>query len=157
MFQRTVIPYSATPHNGHNYVHNPRQVASPLLNISARGVAGGGGNSLIGGFVIRGTSPVSVLIRAQGATLAALGVPGALTDTTLDLYQGQTLIQTNDDWKNPAAGGATQAAIVATGYAPGSDSDSAILVTLQPGAYTTIVRGKNGATGVAVVETFLNQ
>jgi hypothetical protein len=89
--------------------------------------------------------------------LAALGVPGALTDTTLDLYQGQTLIQTNDDWKNPAAGGATQAAIVATGYAPGSDSDSAILVTLQPGAYTTIVRGKNGATGVAVVEAFLNQ
>jgi len=152
-----VFPYSATPHNGHNFDHNPRQAASPLLNISARGVAGGGANSLIGGFVIRGNQPVSVVVRAQGASLAALGVPGNLADSTLEVWQGGTMVQANDDWKTPAAGGATQAAIMATGYAPGSDSDSAMLLTLQPGAYTTVVRGKNGATGVAIVEAFLTQ
>ena len=147
-----VFPYSATPHNGRNFDHNPRQVASPLLNISARGVAGGGANSLIGGFVIRGNQPVSVIVRAQGASLTGFGVQGALSDTVLDLYQGSTIIQSNDDWKSTQ-----QAAIQATGMAPGSDSDSAIVVTLQPGAYTTILRGKNGATGVALVEAFLTQ
>ena len=58
----------------------------------------------------------------------------------------------NDDWK-----ATQQAAIVATGMAPGADSDAAILVTLQPGAYTTFVRGKNNATGIAIVEAFLTQ
>lgn len=157
MIFNKVFPYSATPHNGHNFEHNPRQVASPLLNVSARGVAGVGNNALIGGFIIRGTQPVSVVVRAQGASLTPLGVTGALSDTVLELWQGGTMIQSNDDWKTPVGGGATQAAITATGYAPGVDSDSAILVTLQPGAYTTIVRGKNGATGVAVVDAFLNQ
>ena len=147
-----VFPYSATPHNGHNFDHNPRQVASPLLNISARGVAGTGNNALVGGFVIRGTQPVSVVVRAQGASLAQFGVTGQLSDTVLELYQGSTMIQSNDDWKTTQ-----QAAIQATGYAPGSDTDSAIVTTLQPGAYTTIVRGKNGATGVAIVEAFLTQ
>lgn len=147
-----VFPYIATPHNGRNSEHNPRQVASPLLNISARGVAGTGANSLIGGFVIRGTHPVSVLVRAQGASLSAFGVTGQLADTVLDLYQGATLVQSNDDWK-----ATQQSAIQATGMAPGSDSDSAMVVTLQPGAYTTIVRGKNNATGVALVEAFLTQ
>jgi hypothetical protein len=147
-----VFPYSATPHNGHNYDHNPRQVASPLLNISARGVAGTGANALVGGFVIRGNQPVSIVVRAMGASLAQLGVTGQLTDTVLDVYQGSTLVQSNDDWK-----ATQQAAITATGYAPGADSDSAMLLTLQPGAYTTIVRGKNNATGIAVVEAFLTQ
>jgi hypothetical protein len=147
-----VFPYSATPHNGHNYDHNPRQVASPLLNVSARGVAGSGSNALIGGFIIRGSQPVSVVVRAQGASLANYGVAGPLADTVLELYQGTTLLQTNDDWKSNQ-----QAAVQATGFAPGSDTDSALVVTLQPGAYSTIVRGKNGATGVAIVEAFLTQ
>jgi hypothetical protein len=91
-------------------------------------------------------------VRAQGASLAAFGVTGQLPDTVLELYQGTTMIQSNDDWK-----ATQQAAVQATGFAPTSDSDSAIVVTLQPGAYTTIVRGKAGATGVALVEAFLTQ
>lgn len=152
-----VFPYSATPHNGRNYEHNPRQAASPLLNISARGQVGTGANVLIGGFIIRGTQPVPVLIRAQGASLASFGVTGQLADTVLELYQGATLVQSNDDWRTPATGGAAAAAITATGMAPAADSESAMLVTLQPGAYTTIVRGKGTATGVAIVEAFLTQ
>ena len=67
------------------------------------------------------------------------------------------MLRSSDDWKTPAVGGATQAAITGTGYAPGSDSDSAILVTLQPGAYPPLVRGKNNATGITIVEAFLTQ
>ncbi|MBI5771580.1 MAG: DUF4331 domain-containing protein [Verrucomicrobia bacterium] len=152
MIFNKVFPYSASPHNGHNFEHNPRQVASPLLNISARGVAGTGANALVGGFILRGSQPVSVLIRAQGASLGQFGVTGQLSDTVLDLYQGSTLMQSNDDWKSTQ-----QAAIQATGMAPLSDTDSAMVVTLQPGAYSTIVRGKNGATGIAIVEAFLTQ
>jgi hypothetical protein len=147
-----VFPYSPTPHNGRNYEHNPRQAASPLLNVSARGVAGTGVNALIGGFIIRGNQPVQVLIRAMGSSLGAFGVTGQLTDTVLDLYQGSTLIQSNDDWR-----ATQQAAVQATGMAPGAETDSAMVVTLQPGAYTTIVHGKNNATGVAIVEAFLTQ
>lgn len=152
-----VFPYGGTPFNGRNYVHNAKAVASPLVNFSARGNAGTGANVLVGGFVIRGASPVQVLIRAQGATLASYGVTGQLTDTVLELYQNGALLQSNDDWKSPAAGGASAATITATGMAPGSDSDSALLVTLPPGAYTTVVHGKNGATGIAIVEAFLVQ
>ncbi len=152
-----VFPYAGTPHNGRNYSRNVRTPFSPLLNISARGVAGVGANALIGGFVIRGTQPVQVLVRAQGASLAAFGVTGQLADPVLELYRGSTLVQTNDDWRMPAQGGATATAITATGMAPAADSESAMLVTLEPGAYTTIVRGKNGATGVAIVEAFLTR
>jgi hypothetical protein len=147
-----VFPYAATPHNGRNYDHNPRQAPSPLLNVSARGVAGTGANALIGGFIVRGNQPVQVLVRAQGASLGAFGVTGQLADTVLELYQGSTLLQTNDDWR-----ATQQAAISATGMAPGADTDSAVVATLQPGAYTVIVRGKNNATGVALVDAFLTQ
>ena len=151
------FPYAGTPFNGRNSAHNPKTAASPLFNIAARGVAGTGSNALIGGFVIRGTQSVQVLVRAQGPSLAQFGVAGALTDTTLEIYSGQTLLQSNDDWKVPGIGNATQAAIQATGLAPLNDLESAILITLPPGAYTTFVKGKNGATGVAIVEAFLTQ
>lgn len=147
-----VFPYTTTPHNGRNSDHNPRQVASPLLNVSARGMAGSGANALIGGFIIRGSQPVAVIVRAQGASLGAFGVTGQLSDTVLDLYQGSMLLQSNDDWK-----ATQQTPIQASGMAPGADTDSAMIVTLQPGAYTTIVRGKNNTTGVALVEAFLAQ
>lgn len=152
MIFNKVFPYTATPHNGHNYDHNPRQVASPLLNVSARGVAGAGNNALIGGFVIRGNQPVSVVVRAQGPSLANFGLTGVLSDPVLEVYQGSTLLQSNDDWKSTQ-----QAAIQATGMAPSMDAEPAVVLTLQPGVYSTIVRGKNGATGVAIVEAFLTQ
>lgn len=152
MILNKVFPYTATPHNGHNYDHNPRQVASPLLNVSARGVAGVGNNALIGAFVIRGNQPVSVVVRAQGPSLANFGLTGVLGDPVLEVYQGSTLLQANDDWK-----ATQQSAIQASGMAPAMDSEPAMVLTLQPGVYSTMVRGKNGATGVAIVEAFLLQ
>ncbi|MEO6003739.1 MAG: DUF4331 domain-containing protein [Opitutus sp.] len=145
-----VFPYAATPHNGRNYSHNPVAGVAPLVNISARGAIGTGDNVLIGGFIIRGTTPVQIMVRATGPSLTALGVAGALPDTVLELFQGSTMIASNDDWKSTQ-----QTQIQATGYPPTNDKESAILVTLSPGLYSTIVRGKAGATGVGLVEALL--
>ena len=125
---------------------------SPLVNIAARGWIGTGDNVLIGGFIIRGSAPVKILVRATGPSLSTLGVTGAVSDTMLELYQGATVIAMNDDWKS-----AQQSELQATGYPPTNDKESAILVTLAPGAYTTIVRGKAAGTGVGLVEALLMQ
>lgn len=144
-----VFPYAATPHNGRNYAHNPRpSFVSPLMNISTRGFIGNGENLLIGGFIVRGQAPVKVLVRSVGPSLA--GFTTAIGDTILTLHEGQRVINTNDDWKT-----SQRTAIEATGFAPTNDKEAAILVTLNPGIYTAIVQGKNGATGVGMVEVFL--
>lgn len=145
-----VFPYAGTPHNGRNYAHNPRSAISPLLNISTRGMVGTGENVMIGGFIIRGDSPIKILVRALGPSLTSFGVAGAVSDTTIELFRGPTLLETNDDWKTTQQG-----AIAATPYAPMNDKESAIVTTLNPGAYTVILRGKNNATGVGLVDAFL--
>ncbi|MSU51778.1 MAG: DUF4331 domain-containing protein [Opitutaceae bacterium] len=145
-----VFPYAGTPYNGRNFAHNPKTAPSPLMNIATRGFVGTGDSVLIGGFIIRGSAPVKILVRATGPSLAAFGVSSPVADTTLELYQGSTIINSNDDWKS-----SQQALIQATPYAPLNDKESAILVTLSPGAYTMIVRGKAGATGIGLVEAFL--
>lgn len=146
-----VFPYAGTPFNGRNYAHNPQPGPAPLINLSARGWVGEGDNVLIGGFIVRGDAPVDVLVRAQGPSLASFGVDGALDDTQLMVYQGSNLIASNDDWKS-----AQQTVIEGSGYAPMDDKESAImLVSLAPGVYTTHLRGKDGAIGVAIIETFL--
>jgi hypothetical protein len=118
-------------------------------NISTRGKVGIDDNVMIGGFILGGNEPVKVLVRAIGPSLTAFGVADALQDPTLELHDADGNVITNDDWR------ATQEAdIAATGLVPGNDKESAILVTLVPGNYTAIVRGKNGATGVALVEVF---
>ena len=146
-----VFPYASTPFNGRNYAHNPKSTpgVSPLINFSTRGNIGVGENILIGGFVIRGTAPIKVLVRGTGPSLTAFGVASALGDPIVQIWQGSTMLAENDDWKTTQ-----QAAITATGFAPSNDREGAILMTLNPGVYTTTIRGKNGATGVGLVEAF---
>jgi hypothetical protein len=101
--------------------------------------------------IVTGTANKKVIIRAIGPTLSDFGVPGALMDPTLDLYQGNNLLFSNDDWRNSSQ----QAEIAVSGFAPNKDAEAAIIWTLTPGQnYTAIVRGKNGQSGVAVVEAF---
>ncbi|HEX9783158.1 MAG TPA: DUF4331 domain-containing protein [Opitutaceae bacterium] len=145
-----VFPYAATPHNGRNYVHNPQNVPTTLLNLSARGWVGTGDNVLIGGLVLRGNTPQRVLVRTMGPSLAQFGVAGVLSDTVLDVYSGSTLILSNDDWKSTQ-----QTEVENTGFAPMSDSESAVVLDLDPGLYTMILRGKGADSGVAIVETFV--
>ena len=122
----------------------------PLINIATRGQVLTGNDVMIGGFVIQGTRPQTVLVRARGPSLAAAGVANPLANPVLQLFAGATPIATNDNWQSAT----NQAAISASGFAPGNTLEAAILVTLQPGAYTAIVTGSGGGTGVGIVEVF---
>lgn len=121
-----------------------------LVNVATRGPVRTGDEVLIGGFIIQGDSPQTVVVRARGPSLAQAGVANVLANPFLQLYSGQTQIAVNDDWQ--AASNAAE--LSASGYAPASPLESAILVTLQPGAYTAIITGAGGATGVGIVEVF---
>jgi hypothetical protein len=108
---------------------------------------------LIAGFIVTGTDPKEVLMRGIGPSLNGVGV--TLSDPTLELHQGSTMVATNDNWKiNDQTGQSQEAEIRATTIAPANDLESAILATLSPGAYTAILAGKNGGTGVGLVEVY---
>ena len=123
--------------------------AKTLGNIATRLPVLTGENVLIAGIIVVGDVPKRVIIRALGPSLGASGVAGALEDPTLELYQGDTLLAANNDWRNDQ-----QDEIAATGIAPSDDREAAIVRTLAPGAYTAIVSGKDGSTGVALVEGY---
>ena len=127
--------------------------ASQLANISTRGFVEAGSNVMIGGFILgNGTGTTNVLIRAIGPSLATANPPvaGALADPTLELHdENGVLIQSNDNWKDTQ-----QCDLEATGIPPQNDLESAMVVTIPTGAYTAIVAGKNGGTGVGLVELY---
>ena len=119
---------------------------SQLANISTRAFVDTGDNVLIGGVIIGGGAG-QALVRAIGPSLP---LTGKLADPTLDLYDTNgVLLASNDNWRDTQ-----EAEITATMIPPTDDAESAILQTLAPGAYTAIVRGKEGTTGVALVEVY---
>jgi uncharacterized repeat protein (TIGR01451 family) len=126
-----------------------------LGNISTRGNVQTGVNVMIGGFINEVSSPIKVLVRGIGPSLAAAGVVGPLADPSLELRDADgALIAANDNW---GADPTQKADIMATGnLAPTNDLESAILITLPAGkgAYTAIVSGVNDTTGVALVEAY---
>ena len=128
-------------------------ITSKLANISTRAFVSTGDNVMIGGFIIgpSGTGQTKVIIRAIGPSLSGAGIMGIpLQDPVLELHKGTPLIAQNDNWRDTQ-----QAEIQATGIPPTDIRESAIVKTLTPGAYTAIVRGKNGSTGVAVIELYV--
>jgi hypothetical protein len=132
-----------------------------LVNLSTRGRVETGDNVMIGGFIIAGDSPKTVLVRAVGPSLAAFGVPGVLANPTLQLFAGPTAIAENDDWQvslplcqQTGHTCGTPADIAAGGLAPSAPQEAAVFITLAPGPYTAIVRGLGGTTGVGLVEVF---
>jgi hypothetical protein len=131
------------------YDQNSSSVCN-LTNVSTRGFVGGGDGVMIEGIIPTGSGNAQVVIRALGPSLAQYGVAGALADPALSLVDNNgTVLMSNNDWKDTQ-----EAQIQAIGFAPPSDRDSAMLVTLQPNNYTAIVRGINGNTGVALVEAY---
>jgi hypothetical protein len=143
-----------------------------LINISTRAIVQTGDNVMIGGLVATGDAEKTVIVRARGPTLAAppFFVAGTLANPLLRLFSGPTMIAQNDNWQDSPScpgfvcGGAAE--IIATGLdpcqphpgettaPPGCAQESAILITLPPGAYTAIVSGVDGGTGVGLVEVF---
>ena len=111
-----------------------------------------GDRVLIGGFIITGPELKRVLIRGVGPSLNGIG--GILSDPSLELHRDGRILATNDNWKTRADGTSQQADIEATTIAPANDLEPAILATLSPGAYTAILAGKNGGTGVGLVEVY---
>ncbi len=123
---------------------------SNLVNISVRALVGGDDDVLIGGFIVRGDIPTSILLRALGGSLTTAGVANALPDPLLELYDANgNSVASNDDWvDSPDAGD-----IIGTGLAPLDSRESAILFRTAFDTYTALVRGKS-ETGVALVEVY---
>jgi hypothetical protein len=133
---------------------NPR---ADLANISNRGLVGTGNDAKITGFVVEGGVPRNVFVRALGPSLAKFGVTGVLANPRLEVYQGTEKIAENDDWID----GPLNRPIVAIfpppppfHLVPADHREPAIELSLAPGAYTVIVTGVNGGTGVVLTEVF---
>jgi hypothetical protein len=124
------------------------------INLSTRMRVQTGDEVGIGGFIITGSTPKRVILRAIGPSLSHVNVPNVLADPVLELHgPGAFVTITNDNWRDTQEG-----EIQATGIAPTDDLESAIVATLAPGPYTGIVRGKNNTSGVALIEVYdLNQ
>ena len=130
----------------------PPAPGGQLANISTRMKVGVGDDVLIGGFMISGSQPKKLILRAIGPSLAASGVGGAMEDPMLELYDGAgNPVRQNDDWQDSDQVGE----ITATGIAPSSSRESAMVVTLQPGTYTAVLRGWEGSEGVGLVEAYV--
>lgn len=128
-----------------------------LVNMSNRAFVGGGQNQMISGFVIDGTQPRQLLIRAVGPALAPYGVASPLTDPMLTITNGAgNEIASNDNWETGANLNALRSASSLVGaFALGAGGrDAALLVTLAPGSYTVQVSGVAGATGTALLEIY---
>jgi hypothetical protein len=121
-----------------------------ITNFSTRASVETGQGVAIAGFIITGTQSTQVVIRGLGPTLTQDGLSGALADPFLSLFDGHgNVLWNNNNWKD-----SQQAAIQATGLEPTNDLESAIVRTLAPGKYTAILSGKNGTTGIGLVEVY---
>lgn len=127
--------------------------ASPshLANISTRLNVGAGDDVLIGGFIVRGSNPKKLILRAIGPSLIQAGVSGAMTDPVLELHDSAgAIIAVNDNWQV----GPQASEIASSGLAPANPLESAIMATLSSGNYTAIVHGANDVTGISLIEVF---
>jgi hypothetical protein len=130
--------------------------APVLMDLSTRGATFTGNNVLIGGFIIQGSQPAQLVVRCLAYSLASYGIPSALGDSVIELYNANNnLIASNDDWFT-----SNDAATISSYHRdPPNSIESALLVTLNPGSYTAIVRSFSNAqqpaqSGVALFEVY---
>ena len=136
--------------------------AGTLINVATRAYVGTGEQVLIGGFVVEGPQPKALLIRAAGPSLANFGVAGALADPLLRIFAAGALTAENDNWNSPVGDGRAAAANEVAGVAsrvrafpfPAGSGDAALLITLPAGAYTAVVEGVHGTTGIGLIEAY---
>ena len=152
-----IFPPTATPTPTPTATPTVAPTPSPkpsmqAINFSTRMRVQTGDSVGIGGFIITGTAPKHVLLRAMGPSLTQVGVPGALADPVLELHGPSPFVTiTDDNWRDDPV---QEAAIIATGIPPGNDLEAAIDATLNPGSYTAVVSGKNNTSGIALVEVY---
>jgi hypothetical protein len=127
--------------------------SSELGNLAVRADVQTGDNVLFNGLILRGGTPKRVVFRAIGPSIPGSSgpLPGSLQDPTLEVHDANgMLLDSNDNWRTSA----NMADIQSAGLAPTDDRESAILLTLSSGNYTSIVRGVNGTTGIALAEAY---
>ena len=128
------------------YTEAPKEPS--LLNISTRLHIAEGDNAMIGGFIITGSGLKIALVRGLGPSI---GVPGALADPVVEVHGGSgELLATNDNWNDADS----QQQIMNSGLAPENELESALWGTINPGAYTAIVRGNNNGSGIGLFEVY---
>jgi uncharacterized protein GlcG (DUF336 family) len=157
VFKDARLPYAKFPRDPTGTNGKVETVTAPSIvgaarfaNASARANTGIGANQLIAGFTVNGTDPKQLLVRGLGPSLAAFGVPGALLNPTLALHNSTgATIAFNDDWALAANAGQ-----IPLPFRPSDPREAAILLNLQPGAYTAIEAGKSGTTGIGLVEVY---
>ena len=124
--------------------------APNLVNLSTRAFIGTGEEVMIGGFIIQGSQPATVILRAIGNSLAASGVAGPNEDPMIELRSSSGQLQFNDDWVD----GTNSTTIASYGLDPTGSREAAVIATLQPGSYTVVVRGYEDVTGIGLVELY---
>jgi sugar lactone lactonase YvrE len=135
---------------GSSLAFQPTQIpTATFANISTRGSVETGENVLISGFIVSGSDSKQVIIRGLGPTLTSFGVPGALQDSVLELHNTNSMMSSNDDWQSAA-----NANQIPMNYRPANSRESAIMTTLQPGTYTTVMHGKDSTTGIGLLEVY---
>lgn len=118
-----------------------------LANISTRLAVGTGDNVLIAGFIVTGNAPKNIVVRGLGPTLPVIE---NLADTRLELYDSSgNLVSSNDNWRDTQ-----ENALEATAIPPTNDYESALLASVEPGAYTAVLSGLGGTRGIGVVELY---
>lgn len=123
-----------------------------MLNNATRLRTGTGNDVLIGGFIVAGPAKKKILVRGVGPSLKINGmpIPGTLSDPVIELHRSDGAIAaTNNDWRDTQ-----QTEIQITGLAPSDDREAAIIASLDPGAYTVVLSGRNNVTGIGVVEAY---
>jgi hypothetical protein len=124
-------------------------LASDILNMSTRGFAGVGEETLTPGIVVTGTDSTEILVKVRGPSLPD-SISGRLFDPKFTLMRltdnGPVPVISNDNWEE----GETASLVLQTGLAPSSPLEPAVVVELAPGSYTVLVSGVGGTTGVAL-------
>jgi hypothetical protein len=127
------------------------RVGPQALNLSTRGLVSSGDNVVIGGFIVSGTEPKTMVLRALGPSLSDYGVSNVLPDPVLSVYDSSgSLVGYNDNWQSDLNHSVTEA----NGLAPANPLESALVRTLNPGAYTVVVTGVNATSGIGLVEVY---
>jgi hypothetical protein len=138
--------------NGGQQMFVTQYAPTQALNISTRMRVETGNNILIGGFIVAGTAPKNVAVRGIGPSLAQFGVPDVLADPTIELHDSSgALVRQNDNWQDDPS---QASQLSAMGLALQNPSESGMVASLSPSAYTAILAGKNGGTGLGLVEIY---
>jgi hypothetical protein len=148
----TPNPTDDTSENGQSEASTAR-----LVNLSTRAWVGTGDNLMISGFLVQGSSPKTVLVRAVGPTLGQFGIATPLVDPQIRVLNAQGVeVGFNDNWSAAPNHSAVTTAAAAVGAfsLPEGSKDAAMLITVQPGIHTLLITGVGATTGIALAEVY---